>query len=257
MHHAQSVVSLRQMSKHADACTLMDGSEAGQCVSDEVLCLCRRTHAELRRSSFVHAGAIAWHGQLPNEPDWTEESRLVAYTLSNSTGGGLYIAFNTSHLPQVVQLPSWANRTWQLISDSGQVRPLHWCPLATSSEQRVTLHRRRMMKQGLLISAALMCWGDGGRPVLAGGAELRTRHQGAPDSMLWHVLEGSYSEQHCLEHLCDRNVLLVIHFGGPWRTLSNIWLNYSFSNTCKMRVSDGPHTFGLHKSVSTEVTLQL
>ncbi|BDA40513.1 Isoamylase 1, chloroplastic [Coccomyxa sp. Obi] len=83
----------------------------------------RRTHAELRRSSFVHAGAITWHGKVPNEPDWTEESRLVAYTLSNSTGGGLYIAFNTSHKPQVVQLPSWPNRTWQLISDSGQVAP--------------------------------------------------------------------------------------------------------------------------------------
>lgn len=81
----------------------------------------RRTHAELQRSSFVHAGAVAWHGKVPNKPDWSEESRLVAYTLSNNTGGGLYIAFNTSHKAQIVQLPLWPNRAWQLISDSGQV----------------------------------------------------------------------------------------------------------------------------------------
>lgn len=68
----------------------------------------------------MDGGSIAWHGKLPNDPDWTEESRLVAYTLSNSKGGGLYIAFNTSHKAQIVQLPQWLNRTWQLISDSGQ-----------------------------------------------------------------------------------------------------------------------------------------
>ena len=95
--------------------------ETTHCLTAGSWLMFRRTHAELRRSSFVHAGAIAWHGKLPNEPDWTEESRLVAYTLSNSSGGGLYIAFNTSHKAQIVQLPLWPNRTWQLISDSGQV----------------------------------------------------------------------------------------------------------------------------------------
>ncbi|EIE26827.1 glycoside hydrolase [Coccomyxa subellipsoidea C-169] len=105
----------------------------------------RRTHAELRRSSFVHAGAIAWHGKLPNEPDWTEESRLVAYTLSNSSGGGLYIAFNTSHKGQIVQLPLWPNRTWQLISDSGQIAPFDFLvPDEILSEEEVATARQKV-----------------------------------------------------------------------------------------------------------------
>ena len=65
----------------------------------------RRTHPVLRRDTFVGVGGIAWHGKAPGEPDWSEESRLVAYTLSSPPGseGGLYIAFNTSHRAQVLQ----------------------------------------------------------------------------------------------------------------------------------------------------------
>jgi len=48
----------------------------------------------------VTDGDVQWHGELPLEPDWSEASRLVAYTLSNGKGGGLYVAFNTSHKPK-------------------------------------------------------------------------------------------------------------------------------------------------------------
>jgi isoamylase len=72
----------------------------------------------------VDGGAIAWHGAVANEPDWSEQSRLVAYTLADGRGGGIYIAFNTSHKAQVVQLPAWPGRAWQLVADSGQVRAL-------------------------------------------------------------------------------------------------------------------------------------
>ena len=67
------------------------------------------------------AGGIAWHGALPGEPDWAEESRLLAYTLGDGAGGGLYIAFNTSHRAQVLQLPRWHGRAWQLLIDTGKV----------------------------------------------------------------------------------------------------------------------------------------
>ncbi len=50
--------------------------------------------------NFVGDGDITWHGEAANEPDWTEASRLVAYTLSDRRGGGLYVAFNTSHKPK-------------------------------------------------------------------------------------------------------------------------------------------------------------
>ena len=40
---------------------------------------------------------------------------------AGSADGGLYIAFNTSHRPAVVDLPPWAGRRWQLYADSGKV----------------------------------------------------------------------------------------------------------------------------------------
>ena len=51
-------------------------------------------------STFVNDGVVQWHGEAPLEPDWSESSRLVAYTLSDGRGGGLYVAFNTSHKPK-------------------------------------------------------------------------------------------------------------------------------------------------------------
>jgi hypothetical protein len=85
-------------------------------------CARRRAHAELRSGSYAGTG-LAWHGALPGEPDWSEASRLVAYTLPGAGGsGGLYIAFNSSHRPQVLQLPHWHGRAWQLVSDTGKAR---------------------------------------------------------------------------------------------------------------------------------------
>ena len=43
---------------------------------------------------------------------------------AGSPDGGLYIAFNTSHRPAVVDLPQWAGRRWQLYADSGKVLQL-------------------------------------------------------------------------------------------------------------------------------------
>lgn len=56
----------------------------------------------LNRRSFVTDRDIQWHGEAPSTPDWSEASRLVAYTLADGQGGGLYIAFNTSHKPRWV-----------------------------------------------------------------------------------------------------------------------------------------------------------
>lgn len=83
----------------------------------------RKSHKELRRTGWIHDGEVQWHGVEPNLPDWTEASRFLGYTLSNGQGGGLYIAFNSSHLAQVVQLPNWHGRVWQLIVDTSKVAP--------------------------------------------------------------------------------------------------------------------------------------
>lgn len=44
---------------------------------------------------------VQWHGVRAMQPDWSPGARLVALTLTHSQPGqsGLYIAFNSSHLP--------------------------------------------------------------------------------------------------------------------------------------------------------------
>lgn len=83
----------------------------------------RRKHKELRRSSYVSDDNVTWHGVLPEEPDWEETSRFLAITFSKPGGGGLYVAFNTAHTPQMVSLPKWEGRVWQPVVDTGKAAP--------------------------------------------------------------------------------------------------------------------------------------
>lgn len=84
----------------------------------------RAAHPELRRRGYVGDGEIEWHGLLPGAPDWSEESRLLAFTLrAPRGGGGLYVAFNSGHLPLTLALPTWPGRAWRLVADSGRVAP--------------------------------------------------------------------------------------------------------------------------------------
>lgn len=69
----------------------------------------------------MDGSTIAWHGMQPYAADWSEESRLVAWTLADGAGGGLYLAFNSSHRPTTLELPHWHGQSWQLISDTGKV----------------------------------------------------------------------------------------------------------------------------------------
>lgn len=86
----------------------------------------RMSKSELRRSSYVTEGDIEWHGVDPGEPDWSESSRFLGFTLkstSSSRGGGLYVAFNTGHLPVVVGLPKLHRHVWEPIVDTGKRAP--------------------------------------------------------------------------------------------------------------------------------------
>ena len=77
---------------------------------------------ELRRSQYVREGEIQWHGLAAGSPDWSDDSRLVAFSQRDASGGGLYVAFNTGHEPAVVELPLWHGREWRLLADTGKVR---------------------------------------------------------------------------------------------------------------------------------------
>lgn len=69
----------------------------------------------------MDGGAMTWHGQMPHQAEWTEETRLVAFSVSSTGQGGLYCAFNTSHRAQTVTLPHWPGLVWQPLMDSGKV----------------------------------------------------------------------------------------------------------------------------------------
>ncbi|KAL3147709.1 Iron-sulfur assembly protein 1 [Trebouxia sp. C0010 RCD-2024] len=83
----------------------------------------RKQRPELRRRSFMDGGAMTWHGHMPHQAEWTEETRLVAFSVSSPSQGGLYCAFNTSHKPQTVTLPHWPGLVWQPVMDSGKAAP--------------------------------------------------------------------------------------------------------------------------------------
>ncbi|KAF6257870.1 isoamylase [Scenedesmus sp. NREL 46B-D3] len=79
----------------------------------------------LRRTSYVTDNDIQWHGEAAFKPDWTDSSRLVAYTLKKHAPdvGGLYVAFNSGHTPKVVELPNWHGRAWRVVVDTGKLAP--------------------------------------------------------------------------------------------------------------------------------------
>ncbi|KAF7849275.1 hypothetical protein BT93_L1023 [Corymbia citriodora subsp. variegata] len=74
-------------------------------------------------SDFPTAERLQWHGHLPGQPDWSETSRFVAYTMVDSVKGELYIAFNASHLPVTVALPERPGYRWEPLVDTSKPAP--------------------------------------------------------------------------------------------------------------------------------------
>ncbi|MDE3045578.1 MAG: glycogen-debranching protein [Verrucomicrobiota bacterium] len=70
----------------------------------------RKAHPVLRKTHFLTDKDVAWHGHLPNQPDWNTTSQFVAF--STKTSPSLYIAFNASSHPATVQLPPGP---WKLV----------------------------------------------------------------------------------------------------------------------------------------------
>ncbi len=59
----------------------------------------------LQKTHFLSSHDVTWHGTKVNQPDWGDANRLVAYTLQNSEGCALYIAYNAFAEPVEVELP--------------------------------------------------------------------------------------------------------------------------------------------------------
>ncbi|KAH9608201.1 hypothetical protein KSS87_006934 [Heliosperma pusillum] len=74
-------------------------------------------------SDFPTSERLQWHGHVPECPDWSEASRFVAFSMKDLVKEELYIAFNTSHLPITVNLPSRPGYTWEPLVDTGKTPP--------------------------------------------------------------------------------------------------------------------------------------
>lgn len=85
----------------------------------------RASRPALRLRAHPTGNQVAWHGVQPEQPDWSETSRLVAFTLTDSPGGcPLYVAFNVSHLPVTLSLPPpGTGRRWRLVMDTALPPP--------------------------------------------------------------------------------------------------------------------------------------
>nr|XP_027072174.1 isoamylase 1, chloroplastic-like isoform X1 [Coffea arabica] len=74
-------------------------------------------------NNFPTAERLQWHGHAPGLPDWSETSRFVAFTLTDSVKGELYVAFNASHLPVTIALPERPGYRWEPLVDAAKPAP--------------------------------------------------------------------------------------------------------------------------------------
>jgi isoamylase/glycogen operon protein len=72
----------------------------------------RQKNPLFRRTKFLTDKDIAWHGHNPNKPDWSAESRFVAFSQQKH-----YVAFNADYRAADVTLPEG---TWRLLVDTSK-----------------------------------------------------------------------------------------------------------------------------------------
>jgi len=84
----------------------------------------RKKFSALQRNYYVSDSDLEWHGIEPGNPDWSETSRFLALTIrGHGQENDLYVAFNTKHTAETINLPHQEGRTWEIIVDTGKVAP--------------------------------------------------------------------------------------------------------------------------------------
>jgi glycogen operon protein len=98
----------------------------------------RKRHPALRRRSFLRGSGVrgefrpdvAWHGVEPHKPDFTHESRTLAYCLDGRQTGrepdrDFYVACNAWINPVAFRIPRAPNgKLWRRVIDTAQLPPL-------------------------------------------------------------------------------------------------------------------------------------
>ena len=86
----------------------------------------RRSHPQILTGHFFDplpdgSPSVAWHGRTPWHPDWSEQSRLIAFSVPHDGGArALYVAANMhwEHADLEIAAPA-AGRTWRRVLDTG------------------------------------------------------------------------------------------------------------------------------------------
>lgn len=86
----------------------------------------RKTHAILRRETFLTNRDIDWHGVEPFKPDWSRASGMVAMTIKDPVNGhDLYVAFNAQdHSEMVYTPPSPYLKHWHWVVNTANAAPV-------------------------------------------------------------------------------------------------------------------------------------
>ncbi|GAB4861303.1 Isoamylase 3, chloroplastic [Ancistrocladus abbreviatus] len=85
----------------------------------------RRTHKAFRHENFLSKNDVTWH-----EDNWSNyESKFLAFTLHDSTGGDIYLAFNVHDFFVQVAIPSPPqNKRWFRVVDTNLKSPNDFVP---------------------------------------------------------------------------------------------------------------------------------
>ncbi len=76
----------------------------------------RKNHKLLHRAQFLKDQDITWHGVEQKKPDWSEHSRLIAFSLvDKEKHQTLYIAFNAHYEHIKIQLPPKKKKWYRLV----------------------------------------------------------------------------------------------------------------------------------------------
>ncbi len=86
----------------------------------------RKSIPLLHRDNFLTEKDVTWHGQMPNQPEWTNDNRFVAFTLNVlDKYPEIYVAFNAGHVPINITLPSpGEGRHWEWVINTHNEPPL-------------------------------------------------------------------------------------------------------------------------------------
>ena len=101
----------------------MKGQQSGQVRFLQGLIKLRKRCSQLRLREFPNAEILHWYGRNADEPDWSETSRFVGFTLRGQNDHCLYVAFSPSHLPEFVTLPPSHGKPWKLVVDTARLPP--------------------------------------------------------------------------------------------------------------------------------------